>query len=83
MAAITIRNLDDGAKERLRIRAAQNGRSMEAEARELLENAVANPYAGMNIGQAYRKMAESVGYMDDVVIPPRDDGERPLPFSGS
>lgn len=36
MASITIRNLDDAAKERLRMRAAQNGRSMEEEARLLL-----------------------------------------------
>lgn len=36
MASITIRNLDDAAKERLRVRAAQNGRSMEEEARLLL-----------------------------------------------
>ena len=33
MATLTIRQLDDGLKERLRIRAAANGRSMEAEAR--------------------------------------------------
>lgn len=36
MASITIRNLDDAAKERLRLRAARNGRSMEEEARLLL-----------------------------------------------
>ena len=36
MASITIRNLDDAAKERLRVRAARNGRSMEEEARLLL-----------------------------------------------
>lgn len=36
MASITIRNLDNSAKERLRVRAAQNGRSMEEEARLLL-----------------------------------------------
>lgn len=36
MASLTIRNLDDAAKERLRMRAAQNGRSMEEEARLLL-----------------------------------------------
>ena len=29
MASITIRNLDDGLKRRLRIRAAEHGRSME------------------------------------------------------
>jgi hypothetical protein len=31
MAALTVRGLDDETKERLRVRAAQNGRSMEAE----------------------------------------------------
>src|SRR5690606_10342492 len=36
MASITIRNLDNDAKERLRLRAARNGRSMEEEARILL-----------------------------------------------
>ena len=36
MASITVRNLDDGLKRRLRIRAAENGRSMEQEAREIL-----------------------------------------------
>ena len=37
MAAITIRQLDPMVKQRLRERAAANGRSMEAEARALLE----------------------------------------------
>jgi antitoxin FitA len=36
MASITIRNLDDGVKKRLRRRAAEHGRSLEAEAREIL-----------------------------------------------
>ncbi|MGI8485905.1 MAG: FitA-like ribbon-helix-helix domain-containing protein [Thermomicrobiales bacterium] len=40
MAALTIRNLDDDVKAKLRIRAAHNGRSMEAEAREILAEAV-------------------------------------------
>ncbi|WP_462187118.1 FitA-like ribbon-helix-helix domain-containing protein, partial [Frankia sp. CcWB2] len=33
MAAVSIRDLDDGVRERLRIRAAHHGRSMEAEIR--------------------------------------------------
>jgi len=33
VASITIRNLDDDIKQRLRVRAAQHGRSMEEEAR--------------------------------------------------
>jgi phosphopantothenoylcysteine decarboxylase/phosphopantothenate--cysteine ligase len=36
MASMTIRGLDDGLKQRLRLRAARNGRSMEDEARTIL-----------------------------------------------
>ena len=43
MAAVTVRNLDDQVKERLRIRAAVNGRSMESEIRAILSKAVSGP----------------------------------------
>ena len=36
MAALTIRNLPDDVRDRLRVRAARNGRSMEAEVRAIL-----------------------------------------------
>ena len=36
MATLTVRNLPDEALAKLRVRAAHNGRSMEAEARDLL-----------------------------------------------
>ncbi|HZN30725.1 MAG TPA: flavoprotein, partial [Xanthobacteraceae bacterium] len=39
MASLTIRKLDDALKKRLRLRAAQNGRSMEDEARTILRSA--------------------------------------------
>lgn len=42
MASITIRSLDEKTKTRLRIRAAQHGRSMEEEARTLLRAALAD-----------------------------------------
>jgi plasmid stability protein len=41
MASITIRNIDDRLKQRLRIRAATHGRSMEDEARDILKIALA------------------------------------------
>jgi phosphopantothenoylcysteine decarboxylase / phosphopantothenate---cysteine ligase len=41
MASITIRQLDDDLKKRLRLRAARNGRSMEDEARTILRSAAA------------------------------------------
>jgi plasmid stability protein len=40
MATLTIRNIEDGTKERLRIRAAMHGHSMEEEARVILKRAV-------------------------------------------
>ena len=40
MAALSIRDLDDEVRERLRIRAARHGRSMEAEIRLILADAV-------------------------------------------
>ena len=41
MATITVRNLDDDVQRRLKMRAAGNNRSMEAEARAILSDAVA------------------------------------------
>lgn len=43
MAAVTVRNLDDQVKERLRVRAATHGRSMESEIRAILRAAVSEP----------------------------------------
>jgi plasmid stability protein len=38
MSSLTIRNLDPALKERLRIRAAERGHSMEAEVRSILQS---------------------------------------------
>jgi plasmid stability protein len=43
MAALTIRNLPDEVRDELRVRAAKNGRSMEAEVRAILEAACTQP----------------------------------------
>ena len=43
MAAVSIRNLDDEVRERLRVRAAAHGRSMESEIRSILVEAVSEP----------------------------------------
>jgi antitoxin FitA len=43
MSAVSIRNLDDRVKDRLRVRAARHGRSMEAEMRAILTAAVSEP----------------------------------------
>jgi antitoxin FitA len=43
VAAVSIRNLDETVKRRLQVRAAQHGRSMEAEMRAILTEAVREP----------------------------------------
>lgn len=40
MATLTIRNVEPQLKETLRVRAAKNGRSMEAELREIVRDAL-------------------------------------------
>jgi antitoxin FitA len=40
VAAVSIRDLDDSVREKLRVRAARHGRSMEAEMRAILTAAV-------------------------------------------
>jgi plasmid stability protein len=45
VATLTVRDVPDEVRDKLRIRAAENGRSMEAEVREVLSLAVASPRA--------------------------------------
>ena len=52
MASITIRKLDDGLKRRLRVRAAENGRTMEEEAREIPRVTVGEPLPPKDLGRA-------------------------------
>ena len=46
MADIVLRNLEENLKEKLRLRAARNQRSMNAELREIVSAALAQPRAG-------------------------------------
>ncbi len=69
MASITIRKLDDALKERLRVRAARNGRSMEAEATEILRIGLARTPSEPNLLDAMRK--EPFGAVE-LPIPPRE-----------
>jgi plasmid stability protein len=62
MASITIRNLDEETKARLRVRAAQHGRSMEEEARRLLRAALQDEVASKgNLGDAIRARFRRLG----------------------
>ncbi|WP_300079758.1 Arc family DNA-binding protein [Propioniciclava sp.] len=72
MTAITIRKLPDETKQKLRLRAAAHGRSMEAEARDILVTSLNQP-AGADISwiQQLVELGRSVGGVD-LPIDPRD-----------
>ncbi len=70
MASITIRNIDDGLKSRLRIQAAVHGRSMEDEARDILRSALNQETAPPgNLADAIRARFAPLGGFDMPDIP--------------
>ena len=79
MASITIRNLDDDVKTRLRVRAADNGRSMEKEARLILRDAVGRKMLPRNLASAIRAHFGPTNGVD-LELPPREPGREPPSF---
>lgn len=80
MASITIRNLDEQTKERLRIRAAHQGRSMEDEARNILRAAVAKEATtSRSLAQSIRKRFEQIGGVE-LELPAREPMRDPPQF---
>lgn len=76
MSTLTVRNLDDGLKTRLRVRAAENGRSMEAEARAILRLTLvgedgAHDRLGSRIHERFAGLRA-----DKLELPPRNDPPR-------
>lgn len=64
MTTITVRNLPAEVRRALRVRAAQHGRSMEAEVREILESAV-KPQGRMRMGSMLAEVGRRVRLSDD------------------
>jgi plasmid stability protein len=63
MAAITIRNLSDETHRALRVRAAEHGRSTEAEIRAILDE-VARPQERLKLGSALVEIFRAAGGVD-------------------
>ena len=62
MAVMTIRNIDDTIKNRLRVRAAIHGRSMEDEARDILRSALSTELPRSNdLGHAIHRRFAKLG----------------------
>jgi antitoxin FitA len=79
MAAISIRNLDDETRDRLRVRAARHGRSMEAEARAILAAAVDTPDASESLFAMLIDRFGAVGGVE-LDLPPRSTRVRSAEF---
>lgn len=77
MAAITIRNLDDALKARLRMRAASRNRSMEEEARAILREALGEEERGLG-SLIHERFMEAGG----LELPAPDRSEKPRKPSG-
>ena len=80
MASITVRNLDEELQRRLRIRAAENGRSMEQEARAILRAALdEDAVPTKKLGTAIHKLFKPFGG-GELEIPPREPMREPPQF---
>jgi antitoxin FitA len=80
MASITIRNLDDALKRKLRLRAAHRNRSMEDEARDILRTALAQePAETRRLADAIRELVEPLGGVE-LELPPRGPVREPPDF---
>jgi plasmid stability protein len=78
VASITIRRLDDNVKARLRVRAAEHGRSMEEEARAILTASLEKEPRGHWVDEI-RKIVEPFGGFD-LELPPRGPAREPPSF---
>jgi antitoxin CcdA len=70
MASITIRNLENDTKHRMKLRAALHGRSMEEEARDILRRATAQEDAPADLSATIRNRLSTADRMD-LKPPPR------------
>ena len=75
MSSMTIRNLDPALKERLRVRAAEHGHSMEAEARDILREGLAARGQEETIGEFFQRIHARFAALGGVKLelPSRDE----------
>ena len=70
VASMTIRDIDEQLKARLRLRAARHGRSMEEEARDILRTALAvRGSSGRDLVRSIRERIEPLGGMELEIAP--------------
>ena len=64
MASLTIRNIEESLKASLRIRAAEHGRSMEEEARQILRKSLVRGGSSVGLGGRIARRFAAVGGVD-------------------
>ena len=81
MASITIRDLDQAVKKRIKLLAVNHGRSMEAEARDILTRAASVQQQPKNLARSIRNRLAKYG-LDGIEfdIPPRTENREPPDF---
>lgn len=79
-AALSIRDLDETVKRRLQLRAARHGRSMEAEARAILTEAVSEPADSAGLFTALLDRFATLGGVD-LELPDRAEPARAADFT--
>ncbi|MGC2414600.1 MAG: Arc family DNA-binding protein [Stellaceae bacterium] len=84
MTTLTIRNIDPQVQRRLRIRAAEHGRSMEAEVRQIVSDAVGTEAETskpeeVNLAEAIRRIFAPFGGVE-LELPPRGPNRPPPDF---
>lgn len=79
MAAMTVRDIDDELKSKLRIRAAENNRSMEAEVRAILAEVLDQPQRSQDLGRGILEIFSSVGGVE-LELPSRKSRPRAMEF---
>jgi antitoxin FitA len=78
MSTLMVRNVDPALKEKLRVRAAQHGRSMEAELRSILGDVLAGDKKGeVNLAEAIRRRFAPLGGVELEPHPVVTVGEPP------
>lgn len=76
MASVVVRGLDESVKKQLAAQAKEHGRSMEAEARDILTKGTRRPHIGLALMHAARE----AGGIESLPLPERTDAARAVDF---
>jgi plasmid stability protein len=79
MASLTIRNLDDELKAKLRVEAALHGNSMEEEVRSILRKTLLHTPPPKGLGSRIAQRFGAIGGVE-LALPARDEAPRAPDF---